>query len=131
MQTAAEVRPQSDIRESPRSRSVAAAKETLHFLLELRHRGIHRFPPWIDDNGPLWAQLFQMQADGLSDAPPDAVSHHGFADGAGQGETNTRALRLRFPKAKGCKQRANIAAARVVNSSEIPRTQQSDTFRKT
>jgi len=80
----------------PWSRSIAAAKEALHFRLDLRHRSIQRLAPRIDDDGPLGIQPIQVMADGLADPPPDAVAHHGLADGAGQGKTDARARGLRW-----------------------------------
>ena len=72
-----------------------------------------------------------MEADGLADAPLDTVAHHGLAERARHGETDARTA--------GCGSRTQNAAKRgpgeagtfVINSSEIFRSQQTDTFRKT
>jgi len=119
------------IRPGPRLRSIAAAKEALDFAFELRHGRIDRFPPRIDDYRPPGIQPIQMQADGLADPPPDAVTRHGLAEGAGQSKADARSDGLRFAKTKRGKQRARVTVARIVNSSEIFRFEQPDTFRKT
>ena len=58
--------------------------------MKFRYRGLQCFSPGIDDNGPLGAQLVQMEADGLADAPFNPVAHNGLADRARQGEADTR-----------------------------------------
>ncbi len=113
------------------SGAVAAEKQFLHLPPHIRRRSIQSFAPWIDDNGPLWTQLLQEQTDGLPHAPPDAIPHHGFTQRARRGEPDPRALRLRLPKAKSGKQRAGIPHPPVVDSSEILRSKQTNTFRKT
>ena len=72
-----------------------------------------------------------MEADRLTDPPLDAVSHNGFAECTGAGETNARSLRLRFPDTECRKQGAGKPGTLVVNPTEIFGTQQTDTFRKT
>ena len=98
--------------------------------MQFRDRSIERLAPWIDYDGPLWAQLIQMQADGLADTPPDAVADHGFAEGAGCGEADMRPIGLGLTDAECRKERARETGALIVNSSEVFRSQQADTFRK-
>jgi hypothetical protein len=50
--------------------------------VKFRYRGFQRFATGIDNDGPLGAQLIQVEADGLADAPLDAVAHHGLTDRA-------------------------------------------------
>ena len=98
--------------------------------MQFLHRGIERLAPWIDYDGPLWAQLIEMQADGLADTPPDAVADHGFAEGAGCSEADMRPGGLRLANAKCRKERARETGTLIVNSSEVFRPQQANTFRK-
>jgi hypothetical protein len=72
-----------------------------------------------------------VEAHGLADPPLDAVSHHGFAEGAGAGEANVRTFRLRFADAECRKQGPGKPGTLVINPAEIFGTQQTDTFRKT
>ena len=72
-----------------------------------------------------------MKADGLADAPPDPVAHHGFAERAGAGKSDAGAIGLRLTDAERREQRAGILRASIVDPAEILRTQQTDTFRKT
>ena len=74
--------------------------------MEFRDRSIECLAPRIDYDGPLWAQLIQMQADGLADTPLDAVADHGFAEGAGCGEADMRPIGLRFADAERREERA-------------------------
>jgi len=76
-------------------------------------------------------QPIEQAADGLADTPLDTVADHRLADGAGHRETNVGTVGLRFAEAKSGEERATEAATVVVNSSEIFRSQQTDTFRKT
>ena len=99
--------------------------------MKFRYRCIEGFAPRIDDDGPLWAQLIQLEAYGLADPPLDAISHHGFAEGARAGEANMRSLRLRFADTESRKQRSGEPGTLVINPAEIFGTQQTDTFRKT
>jgi hypothetical protein len=75
-------------------------KKTFYFAAKFRYWGIAGFAPRIDDDGPLWAQLIQLEAYRLPDPSLDAISHHGFAEGARAGEANMRSLKLRFPDTK-------------------------------
>jgi len=72
-----------------------------------------------------------VTADRLAHAPLDTVAHHGFPQGAGNGETDMGAIRLRLADAKCGKQGTREPGALVINSSEILRTQNADTFRET
>lgn len=98
--------------------------------MEFRHRGIQCFAPRIDDDGPLWTQLIQVEADGLTQAPLDAISHDGFADRARQGESDVRTRRLGFTDAERREERSRDANPMVVNPSKILRSENADTFRK-
>ena len=119
------------IPEEPGSRSIASLKKTLHFPAKFRYRSIEGFPPRIDDDGPLWAQLIEMQAHGLADPSLDAISHHCFAEGARTGEADMGTFRLRFADTKCRKQGPGEAGTLVIYSAEVFGTQQTDTFRKT
>ena len=72
-----------------------------------------------------------MQSDGLADAAPNAIPHHGLTNGAGNGKTDAWTVRLRFADREGGKQRARVFRARVVNPSKVFGSQQTNTFRKT
>ena len=128
---AAAGRSKTYIREAPPLRSIAAEKEALHFPFELRHGSVDRFAARIDDYGPLGTQPVEMQPHRLADAAPYTVAHHGFTDGARDGKPDARTRRLGLADAEGRKQRARITAAVVIDPSEICRSQQADTFRKT
>ena len=118
------------IRQGRALRSIAAEKEAFHLPLEVWKRGIERFPPRIDDYGPLGFQPIEVKADGLADAPLDTVTHHGIAERARYGEPDTRAIRLGQANEESREQRAGIPGALIISSSEIFRSQQTDTFRK-
>jgi len=111
-------------------RSIAPEKEPLDLPLQLRQWRIERFLPRIDDYGPLWAQTIEMEADGFTHTPLDSVAHHGLAQGAGDGKTDAGTIRLRLSDAKSRKQGTGKPAALIINSSEILRTQDANTFRK-
>ena len=115
----------------PGSRAIAALKQALYFPVQICHRSIEGFAPRIDDDGPLWAQLTKVEADRLTDASLDAVSHHGFAEGARAGEADMRPLQLRFANTKGRKEGSGELGALVIYPAEVFGTQQTDTFRKT
>jgi hypothetical protein len=89
--------------------------------VEFRHRRIEGLSPGIDDDGPLGAQLIQVEADGLSDAPLDTVTHHGFADSAREGETDVRTRRFAFAfaNAERREERSRDADPMVVDPSKI------------
>ena len=108
----------------------ATEKQPLDFAVQFHDRSIERLAPWIDYDGPLWAQLIEMQADGLADTPLDAVADHGFAEGAGCSEADMRPVGLRFADAERREERARDTGALIVNSSEVFRPQQTNTFRK-
>lgn len=116
---------------APRSRPTASPKETLHFPLQFRKRGFHRFPPRIDNDRPLWTQTFEMQARSLADTPPDAVAHHRLAERAGQGEADPRPAGLRFAQTESRKKGPRKAGTAVIYSAEIRGSQQTNTFRET
>lgn len=72
-----------------------------------------------------------MKADGLAEAPLDPIARHGMAERAGHSKADSRPIGLRFMDAKGREERAGVARSLFIDSSEIFRSQQTDTFRKT
>ena len=72
-----------------------------------------------------------MEAYSLADTPLDTVPHDRFTDRARDSEADTRTVRLRLADTKSGEERPTMAGTLVVNSSEILRSQQADTFRKT
>jgi hypothetical protein len=106
-------------------------KKTLYFGVKFRHGGIEGLATGIEYDGPLRAQLIQMQSHCLSEAALDAVTHHGLPDRARDRETDTRSGSFGFADAKSGEQGPGVPGTLVVNSSEVLRTQQTDTFRKT
>jgi hypothetical protein len=79
----------------------------------------------------MWVQPIEVEAHGLPDAPLDAVTRHRLTKGAWRCEPDVRPGGLRRTEAKRREQRAGIPGALVVDSSEIFRSQEADTFRKT
>jgi hypothetical protein len=113
------------------SRSIASLKKTFDFAVKFRYRCIEGFAPRIDDDGPLWAQLAELEAYSLANPSLNPISHDGLAECAGAGETNVRSFELRFPDTECRKEGAGKPGTLVVDSTEIFGTQQADTFRKT
>ena len=113
------------------SRSIAAEKEPLHFALQLRKRSAEGFRTRIDDNGPLGIQPIEVKANGLADTPPDTVAHDGFSERARNGETDMRSVGFGLAKAESREEGIRPADALIIDSSEILRSQETDTFRKT
>ena len=72
-----------------------------------------------------------MQSDGLADAAPNAVPHHGLTDGARNGKPDPWTVRLRLADREGGEQRACELGPGVVNPSKVFGSQQTNTFRKT
>jgi len=99
--------------------------------LQVRQRSIERFAAWIDDDGPLGAQPIEVAAHRLAHAPLDAVPRHGFAECAGNGESDVRSRCLGLAEAERREQRAGIAGSLLIDLSEILRSKEADTFRKT
>jgi uncharacterized protein with von Willebrand factor type A (vWA) domain len=99
--------------------------------MKFRHRGIVRLASGIEYDGPLRAQLVEMQAHRFAQAPLDPVAHHGFTERARQCETDPWTAALRLADTKSGEQRPTVAGTLIVNSSEVLRTKQADTFRKT
>jgi hypothetical protein len=99
--------------------------------VKFRHRGIVRLAPRIDYDGPLGAQLIQMQAHCFAQAPLDTIAHDGFTERARCCEADPRPVALRIPYTKSREQRSGMPGTLVVNSSEVLRSQKADTFRKT
>jgi hypothetical protein len=75
--------------------------------------------------------LVEMQAHRFAQAPLDPVAHHGFTERARQCETDPWTAALRLADTKSGEQRPTVAGTLIVNSSEVLRTKQADTFRKT
>jgi hypothetical protein len=98
--------------------------------MEFRDRSIEGFPPGIDDDGPLRAQLIEMQSDGLADAAPDAIADDGLPQGAGSGKADMRPVGLGFADTKGREKGPCKPGTLIVNSAEVFRSQQANTFRK-
>jgi hypothetical protein len=99
--------------------------------VKFRHRSVVRLAPRIDDNGPLRAQQIEMQTNGLSHSPFDAIAYNGFTERSRHGESDTRTVAGGFADTKSSEERPTMAGTLVINSSEILRSQQTDTFRKT
>jgi hypothetical protein len=112
-------------------RSVAPEKEAFHFAPDLLRGSLQGLAPGIDDNRPLWVQPFQLKPHGFADAPLDPVPRHGLAERPGRCESNARSAGFGFAKAERGKNRTGKSRSFVINSSEILRSQQADTFRKT
>jgi hypothetical protein len=72
-----------------------------------------------------------VEAYGLSDTPLDAVPHHRLAESPWRREPDMWPGSLRLAEAKSREQRAGEPGALVIDSSEIFRSQEADTFRKT
>jgi hypothetical protein len=72
-----------------------------------------------------------LKPHGFADTPPDPVPHNGFAESPGRSKSDARAAVCGFTKAERREQRTGKAGSFVVNSPEIFRSQQADTFRKT
>ena len=117
--------------EGRRSGPIAAEKETFHFAPQLRHGSIERLRPRIDDNGPLRIQPIETDADRFPQPPFDAIARHGLAEPTRNREPDPGTVRRRLANTKSREARARKPAALVVNPSEISRTQQANTFRKT
>ena len=98
--------------------------------MKFRYRSFQCLATGIDNDGPLGAQLVQMEADGLSDTPLDTVAHHGLTDRARQGEADVRTRRLGFADTKCREERSCDTDPLVVNPSKILRSEDADTFRK-
>jgi hypothetical protein len=99
--------------------------------MQIRSGSVERFAARIDDDGPLGAQLIEVQADGLADAPFDAVAQHCFAECAGGGEPDVRSARLRFAYTERREQGTGETGSVVIDASEIFRSEQAYTFGKT
>ena len=112
-------------------RGTAPLKKTLHFPVKFRHRSVVRLAPRIDNDSPLRAQQIEMQANGLAHPPFDAIAYNGFTERSRYGESDTRTVAAGFADTKSSEERPTVAGTLVINSSEILRSQQTDTFRKT
>jgi hypothetical protein len=112
-------------------RSIAPEKEALHFAPDLLRGSLQGLVPGIDDNRPLWVQPFQLKPHGFADTPLDPVARHGFAERPGGCKSNTRSGGFGLAKTERGEKRTGKARSFVIDSSEILRSQQADTFRKT
>ena len=117
--------------EAPLRGAIAAEKEAFHFLPQLLHGGIQRFPPRIDDDGPLGIQPIESAAHGFAKPPFDPVAGHRLAQGAGRRKSDPGAVHFRVASAERRKTGARESASLIVHRSEISRSKQADTFRKT
>jgi hypothetical protein len=112
-------------------RSIAPEKEALHFAPDLLRGSLQGLAPGIDDNRPLWVQPFQLKPHRFADTPPDPVAHHGFAERPRRCKSNARSAGFGLAKTERGEERTGKARSFVIDSSEILRSQQADTFRKT
>lgn len=101
------------------SRTTASLKETKNLFLQFLRGCIEGLAAGIDDDRPLWAQLAKLEANSLANPSLDAISHHGFTECAGTGETNVRTLRLRFPDTECREQGPGKPGTLVVNPAEV------------
>jgi hypothetical protein len=111
-------------------RSIAPEKEALHFAPDLLRGSLQGLAPGIDDNRPLWVQPFQLKPHGFADTPLDPVARHGFAERPGGCKSNARSAGFGLAKTERGEKRTGKARSIVIDSSEILRSQQADTFRK-
>ena len=99
---------------------MTALKQTFHLPLQFRQGGIQGFATRVDDYGPLRAQLLEVKAHGLADAPLDPVAHHGFSQRARHREADPRPRRSSLlAQAESRKERPRKSRAFVINSPEI------------
>jgi len=68
---------------------------------------------------------------GFADTPPDPVARDGFAERPGCCKPDTRSAWIGLAETECGEQRTGKAGSFVINSPEIFRSQQADTFRKT
>ena len=87
--------------------------------MEFRHRSIQCFATGIDYDGPLGAQSIQVQANGLSDAPFDSVTHDGFAERTRDGKSNVWSRRFGFAHTEGGEERTREAGPVVVDPAKV------------
>jgi len=106
-------------------------KETKNLFPQFLRGCIEGLAAGIDDDRPLWAQLAELEADGLANPSLNAISHHGFTECAGAGETNMGSFELRFPDTECRKEGSGKPGTLVIDPAEIFGAQQADTFRKT
>ena len=131
MRRAATAIPTVYIRGAHLLRSIAPEKEPLHFAPDLLRGSLQGLAPGIDDNRPLWVQPFQLKPHGFADTPPDPVARDGFAERPGCCKSDARPAGFDLAEAECGEQRTRKAGSFVINSPEIFRSQQADTFRKT
>lgn len=99
---------------------MTALKQTFHFPLQVGQGCIQGFAARIDDYGPLRAQLLEVKAHRLADAPFDPVANHGFSQRARHREADSRpSRRPLLLKAESRKERPRNSRAFVINSPEI------------
>jgi len=94
-------------------------KETKNLLLQFLRGCIVGLAAGIDDDRPLWAQLAELEAYGLANPSLNAISHHGFAECAGTGETDMRSLWLGFLDTERRKEGPGEPGTLVVNPAEV------------
>jgi hypothetical protein len=64
-------------------------KQPFHFPDQVRRAGVQRLAPRIDDDGPLWTQLFELQTYGLADTASDPVADHSLTEGPRRHEADS------------------------------------------
>ena len=87
--------------------------------MQFRHRSIECFATGIDYDGPLGIQSIELQANGLADAPLDAVTHDGFAERAGDGKSDMWSGRLGFAQTESGEQRTREAGPVVIDPAKV------------
>jgi hypothetical protein len=85
----------------------------------------------IDNDRPLWIQPFQLKPYGFADTPPDPVARDGFAERPGCCKSDMGSAAFEIAQTKRGEQRTGKARSFVIDSPEIFRSQQADTFRET
>jgi hypothetical protein len=76
-------------------------------------------------------QSVQTRSYRFPESALDAVPYNGLAHGSRHRKANVRTASLGFPYAERRKKRIRVTGSLVIDSSEILRTQQADTFRET
>ena len=116
---------------APALRSIATEKKALYFAPQLRHGRMERFRPRIDDDGPLRIQPIETTAHGLAHPALDTIASDCFTERTRNRKPDPGSGGLRLPDAKSGKARSRKTATFFVNPSEILRSQETNTFRKT
>jgi hypothetical protein len=75
-------------------------KQPFHFPEQIRSASFQRLPPRIDDDGPLWTQLFELQTHGFADTASDPVADHSLAQGPRRRKADSWSAGRRLANAK-------------------------------